>query len=63
VVARLEGAIGRGDFIAAKTELDALPPSMRSAAGAVAAEIGNQAAAQAFLSALRQAALAGGKGA
>ncbi|MBN9334390.1 hypothetical protein [Devosia sp.] len=63
VVARLEGAIGRGDFIAAKTELDALPPSMRSAAGAVAAEIGNQAAAQVFLSALRQAALAGGKGA
>lgn len=63
VVARLEGAIARGDFIAAKTELDALPPSMRTATGPVADEIGNQAAAQTFLAALRQAALAGGNGA
>lgn len=63
VVARLEGAIARGDFIAAKTELDALPPSMRTAVGAVADEIGNQAAAQTFLASLRQAALAGGNGA
>lgn len=63
VVARLEGAIARGDFIAAKTELDALPPSMRTATGAVADEIGNQAAAQTFLASLRQAALAGGNGA
>jgi hypothetical protein len=63
VVARLEGAIARGDFIAAKTELDALPPPMRTATGAVAGEIGNQAAAQTFLAALRQAALAGGNGA
>ncbi|MGV3574492.1 MAG: hypothetical protein ACO1O4_05050 [Devosia sp.] len=63
VVARLEGAIARGDFIAAKTELDALPPSMRTAVGAVAGEIGNQAAAQTFLASLRQAALAGGNGA
>ncbi|KRA95714.1 hypothetical protein ASD83_18925 [Devosia sp. Root685] len=63
VVARLEGAIGRGDFIAAKTELDALPPSMRTATGAVAEEISQQAAAQSFLASLRQAALAGGNGA
>lgn len=63
LVARLEGAIARGDFIAAKTELDALPASMRTATGAVADEIGNQAAAQAFLATLRQAALAGGDGA
>lgn len=62
VVARLEGAIGRGDFIAAKTELDALPASMRAATGAVADEIANQAAAQTFLASLRQAALAGGNG-
>lgn len=63
VVARLEGAIGRGDFVAAKTELDALPPSMRTATGAVADEIDKQAAAQTFLATLRQAALAGGNGA
>lgn len=62
VVARLEGAIGRGDFIAAKTELDALPPSMRTATGPIAGDIADQAAAQAFLAALRQAALAGGNG-
>lgn len=63
MVARLEGAIARGDFVAAKTELDALPASMRAATGAVADEIDNQAAAQAFLASLRQAALAGGNGA
>ncbi|MNL84776.1 hypothetical protein D3C87_2128580 [compost metagenome] len=63
MVARLEGAIGRGDFVAAKTELDALPPAMRAATGTVADEIANQAAAQTFLTALRQAALAGGNGA
>ncbi|WP_449393900.1 COG4223 family protein [Devosia riboflavina] len=63
IVARLEGAIGRGDFIAAKTELDALPPSMRTATGVVAGEIANQAAAQSFLASLRQAALTGGSGA
>ena len=62
IAARLEGAIGRSDFIAAKTELDALPPSMRAATGAVADEISNQASAQAFLASLRQAALAGGNG-
>jgi hypothetical protein len=62
VVARLEGAIARGDFIAAKTELDALPPSMRAATGPVADDIANQAAAQTFLASLRQAALAGGNG-
>jgi len=63
VVARLEGAIGRGDFVAAKTELDALPPAMRTAAGSVANDIANQAAAQGFLTQLRQAALAQGNGA
>ncbi|MET0439991.1 MAG: hypothetical protein ABW043_21055 [Devosia sp.] len=63
IVARLEGAVGRGDFIAAKTELDALPPSMRTATGPVAGEIANQAAAQSFLASLRQAALTGGSGA
>lgn len=63
VVARLEGAIGRGDFVAAKAELDALPPAMRDAAGAVVSDIENQAAAQGFLLSLRQAALVGGNGA
>lgn len=63
VVARLEGAISRADFIAAKAELDALPAPMRAAAGPVAAEIENQAAAQGFLVSLRQAVLTGGSGA
>lgn len=63
VVARLEGAVARGDFVAAKAELDALPPGMRAAVGAVGDDIANQAAAQTFLAALRQAALAGGSGA
>ena len=63
IIARLEGAIGRGDFVAAKTELDALPAPMRAAAGSVANDIDNQAGAQAFLASLRQAALAGGNGA
>lgn len=60
VVARLEGAIARGDFVAAKTEFDALPGPMRSAVGAVGSDITNQAAAQSFLTSLRQAALSGG---
>ncbi|KKB78852.1 hypothetical protein VW35_10185 [Devosia soli] len=63
VVARLEGAIDRGDFAAAKTELDALPQAMRTAVGTVANDIANQAAAQEFLTQLRQAALAQGSGA
>ncbi|MDV3252340.1 hypothetical protein DevBK_13455 [Devosia sp. BK] len=62
-VARLEGAINRGDFIAAKTEFDALPETMRAAAGSVGDDIANQAAAQDFIADLRQAALTGGNGA
>lgn len=63
VVARLESAVNRGDFIAAKTEFDALPQPMRNAAGNVGTDIANQAAAQSFITSLRQAALAGGNGA
>lgn len=63
MVARLEGALARGDFVAAKAELDALPPPMRAAVGVVGAEIDDQAAAQTFLATLRQAALSGGNGA
>lgn len=62
-VARLEGAINRSDFVAAKTEFDALPEAMRTAAGSVGTDIANQAAAQSFIADLRQAALAGGNGA
>jgi hypothetical protein len=63
VVARLESAIARGDFLDAKTQFAALPPAMRSAAGTVGSDIESQAAAQAFITRLRQTALAKGNGA
>src|SRR5690606_33460503 len=57
VVARLEAAVDRRDFLAAETELAALPDSMRRAAEAFAADIASLAAAQAFLGQLRAHAL------
>jgi hypothetical protein len=63
VVARIEAAIARGDFAAAQSELAALPQPMLAAAGDVAGKIADQAAAQSFLSTLRQSALARGNGA
>lgn len=59
VVARLELAVAARDFAAAKTELDALPPTMRRAAAPVAEDIAALADADAFLSGLRMQALAG----
>lgn len=63
IVARIEAAIARGDFAAANTELATLPQPMLAAAGDVAGKIADQAAAQSFLSTLRQSALARGNGA
>lgn len=57
LVARLEAAIARRDFGAARTALAALPASMRNAAGAVAADIALLADAETFLLDLRRAAL------
>ncbi len=57
VVARLEAAVARRDFVAAAAELAALPDFMRRAAGSVAADIESLAAAQTFLARLRAEAL------
>lgn len=57
LVARLEAAIARRDFGAARSALSALPASMRDAAGAVAADIALLADAEIFLLDLRRAAL------
>jgi hypothetical protein len=59
VVARLELAVASRDFAAARTELEALPPTMQTAATPVAQDIATLADADAFLSALREQALAG----
>lgn len=57
LVARLEAAMARRDFVAARDALAALPDPMRDAAAPVAADIALLAAAEAFLADLRQAAL------
>ncbi|MHA6299435.1 COG4223 family protein [Devosia sp. CAU 1758] len=62
-IARLEAAVARRDFLAAETELSALPEPMRSAAGTVADDIASLAAAEAFLTQLRTEVLAGENGA
>ncbi len=63
IIARLEAAVARRDFIAAESELAALPGTMRSAAGTVADDIASLAAAEAFLTQLRAEALTGENGA
>lgn len=57
VVARLETALAQRDFAAAKAEFDALPPSMRAAAGTIGTDIAALADAETFLAGLRSAAL------
>ncbi|NMA99365.1 MAG: hypothetical protein GX970_14890 [Phyllobacteriaceae bacterium] len=59
-VARLEAAVGRGDFQSAAEELDALPDAMRAPAGSIEADIKALAEAQAFIDALRAQALQSG---
>lgn len=56
-IARLEAAVARRDFAAARDELNALPAPMRASAGDVATDIARLADAQAFLAQLRDAAL------
>ena len=57
IVARLETAMARRDFSAARQELAALPDSMRNAAASITADIALLADAETFLASLRQAAL------
>ncbi|MFK4810808.1 COG4223 family protein [Devosia sp. ZW T5_3] len=59
IASRLEGAIARRDFAAAKTLFDSLPAPMLSAAGDVPALVATQAEAASFLEQLRAQALAG----
>lgn len=63
IVARLEAALARRDFVAAETELAALPAPMRAASGPAAADIAALAAAATFLSDIRNKALIGENGA
>ena len=63
IIARLEAAVERRDFGAAKAELDALPETMRRAAEPFAGDIESLAAAQAFLAQLRTLVLSGETGA
>ncbi|GLQ11485.1 hypothetical protein GCM10007913_34170 [Devosia yakushimensis] len=60
IASRLEGAIARRDFAAAKTLFESLPAPMLSAAGDVPALVATQAEAAGFLEQLRAQALAGG---
>lgn len=59
IASRLEGAIARRDFAAAKTLFESLPTPMLSAAGDVPALVSAQAEAAGFLEHLRAQALAG----
>lgn len=62
IVARLEAAVAARDFAKAETEMEALPTSMRNAAGSVATDIATLAAADTFLADRRGAALNQGAG-
>ncbi len=62
-IARLEAAVARRDFAAARDELNALPATMQASAGDVATDIARLADAQAFLAQLRDAALRAENGA
>lgn len=57
VVSRLEGAVGRHDFISAAELLASLPEPMRNAAGASGADILSLAEAERFIAGVRAAAL------
>lgn len=59
IVARIEAAIARRDFVSAQQELTSLPAPMQTAAGAVAHDIAALAAAQSFLAQLRSTAMTG----
>lgn len=63
VIARLEAAVARRDFVAAAAELATLPDGMRRAAEPFAADLDSLAAAQGFLAQLRARVLAGENGA
>lgn len=60
LVAQVEAALLRRDFAAAQSAFSRLPQAMQDAAGPVAADLAAQAAAEAFLLALRQASLGTG---
>ena len=57
IVSRLEGAVGRHDFISAAELLASLPEPMRNAAGSTGADIVSLAEAERFIAGVRAAAL------
>lgn len=63
IIARLEAAVAARDFSAAQAEIEALPASMRAAAGELVDDIARLAAADEFLMNLREHALTGETGA
>lgn len=63
IIARLEAAVAARNFSAAQAEIEALPASMRAAAGALVDDIARLAAADEFLTQLRENALSGETGA
>lgn len=63
IIARLEAAVAARNFSAAQVEIEALPASMRAAAGALVDDIARLAAADEFLKQLRENALSGEIGA
>ena len=63
IIARLEAAVAARDFSAAQAEMEALPASMRAAAGELVDDIARLAAADEFLAQLRESALTGEIGA
>lgn len=58
IIARLEAAVARRDFIVAATQIAALPDRMRTAAGVISAQIADLATAQSFAAQVRHLALA-----
>ncbi|AVF03883.1 MULTISPECIES: hypothetical protein [Devosia] len=63
IIARLEAAVAARNFSAAQVEIEALPASMRAAAGTLVDDIARLAAADEFLKQLRENALSGETGA
>ena len=63
IIARLEAAVDRRDFVAAAAELKALPETMQRGATGFAADIESLGAAQTFLEQLRAKVLTGESGA
>lgn len=57
IVSRLEGAVGRGDFVTAAELFAQLPPAMQAGAGTSGADIAKLAAAESFMGELRSRAL------